>query len=201
MTSAETDKTAGCNLLLYRMYIVLKTSVANGRLRRWPAAKKGLEQFKGLIRRRFLRKTQAWVQIQSGLSQGMWMQIAIPGEGFLWRGEHEPDVQMAISAALRPGVVFYDVGAHVGIMNLALPGWLAPLAEWLPSMAIPKIFNACARIRRRTGILKIGFKLCTLPYGLVQWPVEFRFAAAPASGLREGLKPMELVQCWRRVKS
>jgi FkbM family methyltransferase len=126
MTSAETDKTAGLNLLLYRMYIVLKTSVANGRLRRWPGAKKGLEQFKGLIRRRFLRKTQAWVQIQSGLSQGMWMQIAIPGEGFLWRGEHEPEVQMAISAALRPGAVFYDVGAHVGIMTLGAARLVGP---------------------------------------------------------------------------
>jgi FkbM family methyltransferase len=48
----------------------------------------------------------------------MWMQICLPGEASLWRGEHEPEVQSAISAAVRPGAVFYDVGAHVGTMTL-----------------------------------------------------------------------------------
>jgi len=48
----------------------------------------------------------------------MWMQICLPDEASLWRGEHEPDVQNAISGVVRPGAVFYDVGAHVGTMTL-----------------------------------------------------------------------------------
>lgn len=46
------------------------------------------------------------------------MEIYVPGEAGLWRGEHEPDVQNAILAAVRPGAVVYDVGAHVGTMAL-----------------------------------------------------------------------------------
>ena len=36
----------------------------------------------------------------------------------LWRGEHEPEVQNAILAAVRPGAVIHDVGAHVGTVAL-----------------------------------------------------------------------------------
>lgn len=114
MSNGETDQTDGINLLLYRMYFILKTSVANGVLRRWPGTGKGLERLKGLVQRRFLRKSQTWVRIQSGLSEGLWMKISIPGESSLWRGEHEPEVQTAISNVLRLGEVFYDIGAHVG---------------------------------------------------------------------------------------
>jgi FkbM family methyltransferase len=48
----------------------------------------------------------------------MWMQIYLPGETYLCLGEHELEVQNAISAAVRPGAVFYDIGAHVGMMTL-----------------------------------------------------------------------------------
>jgi FkbM family methyltransferase len=106
-------------LLVYRLYFALKTSATEGVLRRYAHAVRGLDQAKELARRHHLfPKTQVWVRIQAGLSQGMWMQICLPGEGSLWRGEHEPEVQNAIRAALRPGRVFYDIGAHVGIMTL-----------------------------------------------------------------------------------
>ena len=105
-------------VLLYRTYFVLKKSAAEGLLRRWPRAGRGLNQLKRLIQPRFLRKVQVWVRIQSGLSQGMWMQLRLPAEALLWRGEHEPEVQNAILAVVRAGAVVYDIGAHVGAMAL-----------------------------------------------------------------------------------
>ena len=104
--------------LLYRMYLIVKKSAADGVLRRWPSIGRALDQVKRLIQRHFLSKAHAWVRIQSGLSQGMWMQIRVPDEVGFWRGEHEPEVQKAILAAIRPGAVFYDVGAHVGAVAL-----------------------------------------------------------------------------------
>ena len=85
-------------VLFYRMYFILKKS-AEGVLRRSPGTGRGLDPLEWLVQCHFVRKAHAWVRIQSGLSQGLWMQIYLPGEAGLWRGEHEPDVQNAILAA------------------------------------------------------------------------------------------------------
>ena len=46
------------------------------------------------------------------------MRLRIPEEAGFWRGVHEPGVQSAFSALLRPGDVVYDVGAHLGSLAL-----------------------------------------------------------------------------------
>jgi FkbM family methyltransferase len=104
-------------LLAYRLYFAFKTSATKGVLRRYPRAVRGLDRIKGLVRRHLFPK-QVWVRIQAGLSQGMWMQVCLPSDASLWRGEHDAAVQNAISALVRSGAVVYDVGAHVGIMSL-----------------------------------------------------------------------------------
>jgi len=104
--------------LLYRTYFALKKSPPEGVLRRLPRRGRGLDQLKRRIERRFLPKVQVWVQIQSGLSKGMWMHLRLHREALLWSGEHEPDVQNAILAKVGPGAVVYDIGAHLGTMAL-----------------------------------------------------------------------------------
>jgi len=98
--------------LVYRMYFAVRNSGAEGLLRRWPPAGRTLDRLKRSIQRHL------WVQVQTGLSQGMWMHLRLPSEGAYWRGTHEPDVQHAISVAVRPGAVVYDVGAHLGSIAL-----------------------------------------------------------------------------------
>ena len=98
--------------LLYWMHAVFKNTGVERLLRRWPRAERGFEQVKRLIRR------DVWVQVQSGLSKGMWMQLRLPSEGVYWRGTHEPEVQNGISVAMRPGSVVYDIGAHLGSIAL-----------------------------------------------------------------------------------
>lgn len=98
--------------LLYRMYGVFKNSGVERLLGRSKGAERGFDNLKRLIRR------ELWVQVQYGLSQGMWMQLRLPGEGVYWCGTHEPEVQNAISAAIRPGTVLYDIGAHLGSIAL-----------------------------------------------------------------------------------
>jgi FkbM family methyltransferase len=98
--------------LLYRTYFAFKNSGVERLLRRWPRAGRELDRVKRLIRRHL------WVQVQSGLSQGTWMHLRLPSEGEYWRGTHEPHVQNAISVAVRPGAVVYDIGAHLGSIAL-----------------------------------------------------------------------------------
>jgi FkbM family methyltransferase len=104
--------------LLYRVYSALKKSAVEGVLRRWPSAGRGLDQLKRWVGARFLPKAQVWVRVQSGLSQGVWMHLCLPRETLIWHGKHEPEVQKAILAKVRPGAVFYDIGANVGTMAL-----------------------------------------------------------------------------------
>ena len=98
--------------LLDRIYVALKNSGVERLLRRWHRAGRGLDDLKRLTQRHL------WVRVRSGISHGMWMHLRLPGESAYWRGTHEPDVQKAISAVVRPGTVVYDIGAHLGSIAL-----------------------------------------------------------------------------------
>jgi FkbM family methyltransferase len=61
---------------------------------------------------------QTWVAVRSGPAQGVELLIDAKSEKFLWTGLHEPAVQRALTDLLRPGMTFWDVGAHVGFFTV-----------------------------------------------------------------------------------
>jgi FkbM family methyltransferase len=61
---------------------------------------------------------QTWVEVRSGPAQGISLLIDAKKEKYLWTGQHEPAVQRAMTALLRPGMTFWDVGAHLGFFTL-----------------------------------------------------------------------------------
>lgn len=71
-------------------------------------------------RARLVPKSKIWVQVEQGLAEGLWMQVQLPEETFLWRGGHEPEVQAVLTRFLQPGVVAYDVGSYLGFFALAM---------------------------------------------------------------------------------
>lgn len=105
-------------LALYRAYLVLKKRILAPIFRRWPQSQDKLNDAKDFIKQRALPSRTTWLQVQSGFARGLWMHLRIPEEAGLWRGEHEPVVQSAISAIVHPGDVVYDVGAHLGSLTL-----------------------------------------------------------------------------------
>ncbi len=107
-------------VFLYRLYFAANDFGIPGILGRWPPAVRGLKRFKALIEHFAFSNQQIWVQVQAGLSQGMWMRLRLPEEARHWRGEHEIEVQNAIYAAIRPGAVVYDIGSHVGTLALGI---------------------------------------------------------------------------------
>ena len=105
-------------LALYRAYLILKKRVLAPIFRHWPQGQTRFNDAKNFIQRRALPSRMTWLQVQSGFARGLWMRLRIPEEAGFWRGEHEPGVQSAISAIVRPGDVVYDVGAHLGSLTL-----------------------------------------------------------------------------------
>jgi len=106
---------------LYRVYFAARGFGAR-KLRRWPRMTRGIKRWLSVVP----PDTQVWVQVQSGLSQGMWMRLRLPQEARLWRGEHELAVQDAILAAVHAGAVVYDVGAHAGSLALGIARLVGP---------------------------------------------------------------------------
>ena len=69
-------------------------------------------------REKLVPKSNVWVQVERGITEGLWLRLQLPQETFLWSGEHEPDVQALLATYLRPGWVTYDVGSYVGFFTL-----------------------------------------------------------------------------------
>jgi FkbM family methyltransferase len=76
---------------------------------------------------RFLRHTSRklvapdtllWVQIEVGAAEGLWIRVNPRTGREVLHGEGEEAVQQAIARYLRPGMVFYDLGANIGFFSL-----------------------------------------------------------------------------------
>src|SRR5579864_4607759 len=89
------------------------TNLLGARLLRWS-------------RTNLVPRSKVWVQVEHGLDQGLWMRLHLPEETFLWRGDHEPDVQALVAKFLKPGWIAYDVGSYVGFFALGMARALGP---------------------------------------------------------------------------
>ena len=64
------------------------------------------------------RDSLAWVQVQRGPAQGLWLHLNPRTGRNYFEGGGEPEVQEALQRHLRPGMIFYDVGANIGFFSL-----------------------------------------------------------------------------------
>jgi FkbM family methyltransferase len=110
------------NGLTCRAYLSIRELKMAEILRRIPGVKRPAKR----LLRVLLPGKPVWVQIRSGISQGMWMRLDLRRETRLWRGEHEPILQGALRAAVLPGTVVYDIGAHVGSIALGVARLVGP---------------------------------------------------------------------------
>jgi len=59
-----------------------------------------------------------WAQVEAGPARGLWLELnPRTGQSYL-RGEGETAVQKILVEGLRPGMVFYDLGANIGLYSL-----------------------------------------------------------------------------------
>jgi FkbM family methyltransferase len=58
------------------------------------------------------------VTVRSGVGAGLRLVINPQTEKFFWAGDHEVAVQQELADTLRPGMSFWDVGAHAGFFTI-----------------------------------------------------------------------------------
>lgn len=58
------------------------------------------------------------VVVRSGPGKGLRLLIDPRSEKYYWTGLHEEHVQGAVAGILKPGMSFWDVGAHIGLLTL-----------------------------------------------------------------------------------
>jgi FkbM family methyltransferase len=59
-----------------------------------------------------------WTSIRSGPGEGLWIHLNPRYEMAYLEGDYEAPVEWILLSHLRPGTVFYDVGAHIGVFSL-----------------------------------------------------------------------------------
>lgn len=107
----------GLSVALYRLYFAPK-AILHRVAERWPSTRKPIARGKQWIRTFLLPKGPAWVRVQGGLCAGLAMRLRFPEEAGIWLGDYEPEVQNAISSAVRPGWTIFDVGSYIGTFSL-----------------------------------------------------------------------------------
>jgi FkbM family methyltransferase len=64
------------------------------------------------------RDSLVWVQVSKGLAAGLWLAVNPRTGAHILEGSTELPVQKALQEHLRPGMVFYDLGANIGFFSL-----------------------------------------------------------------------------------
>jgi FkbM family methyltransferase len=122
------------NEMRCRAYLAIRELKIVGVLRRVP----GVERPAKRLLKVLLPSKPAWVQVRSGLAEGMWMRLNLKRETRLWRGEHEPALQGALRAAIHAGMVVYDIGAHAGSIALGVSRLVGPTGRVVAFEADPQ---------------------------------------------------------------
>jgi len=123
-----------------------------------------------------------WARVKKGPGRGLWLELNPRTGQTTLRGGAEPAVQKSLAERLRPGMVFYDLGANIGYYSLLA-------ARIVGSSGRVFCFEpddlAAARLRR--NILKNGFQNVTILESGV-WSVSGsqKFAAPDASSPDRG---------------
>jgi FkbM family methyltransferase len=69
---------------------------------------------------------KVWAQIEAGPAKGIWMELNPRTSQSYVRGEAEVGVQRVLTEHVRPGMVFYDLGANIGLFSLLAARLVGP---------------------------------------------------------------------------
>jgi FkbM family methyltransferase len=83
--------------------------------------RRGVPPFAKLLRRAVIRSVggrRRVVRVLSGIARGRRLDVDLGSQKAYWTGRYERQLQRFLRETLRPGDVFYDVGAHQGFFSV-----------------------------------------------------------------------------------
>jgi FkbM family methyltransferase len=125
---------------------------------------------------------QQWVQIQSGPAKGLWLELNPRTGDAYFSGHAEEVVQKIIVDRLRPGMVFYDLGANIGLFSLLAARAVTPVGR---VFSFEPDAEVAARLRR--NIAKNNFaNITVVETGVWSSSAEVCFVSADANSPDRG---------------
>ncbi len=100
------------------------------------------------------RDSLAWVQVQSGPAEGLWLHLNPRTGKAYFEGGVEPEVQAALQQHLRAGMTFYDIGANIGFFSLLAARLVGKEGRVVAFEADPEI---ATRLREHVARNELGW--------------------------------------------
>lgn len=106
--------------------------------------------------------TYVWVRIRSGPGRGLAVCLNPRFEMDYLEGEYEAPVERILLSHLRPGTVFYDVGAHIGALSLVAARLVSTQGAVFAFEADPANAARVEEHARRNGLTQIHVVPCAV---------------------------------------
>lgn len=97
----------------------------------------------------------AWFQVRTGLGQGLCLKLRPRTGRDHYEGMVEPALQEVLREYVRPGMVFYDLGANVGFCTLLAARMVEPAGKVFAFEADPEVALRVEENARRNGFSEV----------------------------------------------
>jgi FkbM family methyltransferase len=125
---------------------------------------------------------KTWIQVETGPAVGVWLKVD-PRTGQMYlRGAVEPAVQQILMDRLRPGMVFYDLGANIGFFSLLAARMVGVEGKVFSFEPDPQAADRLQEHVERNGSTNIT----VIDHGVWSVTGQVRFLAANASSPDRG---------------
>jgi FkbM family methyltransferase len=162
-------------------------------VRRVPLLQSIVHRAKYGIRKILLPEEFGWVKVERGLAQGTWLRLKLFEEGSYWLGLHEVAVQELLERLCKPGLVFYDIGAHLGFFSFGVANCVGPKGRVFAFEPDPE---NCGRIKEMVIRNNLQSRLAVVEAAAWSYTssggVPFRRGSSNAHGgvLADGIAPV-----------
>jgi FkbM family methyltransferase len=113
-----------------------------------------LGNFAHRLSHRFLPVDEkVWARVERGPAEGLWLELnPRTGQHYL-HGDVEPAIQKILAERLKPGMVFYDLGANIGFFSLLAARLVGAAGQVFSFEPDPEIAGRLRRNIARNGFI------------------------------------------------
>jgi FkbM family methyltransferase len=120
------------------------------------------------------------VRIASGALRGMRMLLDLQVEKDYWLGTYEPQLQIAVKGAAKPGMVAYDVGANIGYTTLLFAQAVGTNGKVFAFEALPENVE---RLKKNVDLNAFEERVTVVSAALVDRAGPIEFLVGPSGGM------------------